>query len=188
VRPAFAVLLLAALAACAPRASAPAAAAAPTAAERVHVVQPGDTLFAIARRFGVSVEALRTANGLPDDRIQPGQVLVVPGPPPSPAAPLGYVEEGVASWYGPNFHGRRTASGEVFDMYAYTAAHRTLPFGSVVRVTRLDTGARVTVRINDRGPFKKNRILDLSYAAARELDLIRRGTARVRIEVVGFED
>ncbi|WP_456414082.1 septal ring lytic transglycosylase RlpA family protein [Oceanithermus profundus] len=188
MRPVFAVLLLAALAACAPRASAPAAAAAPTTIARVHVVQPGDTLFAIARRFGVSVEALRAANGLTDDRIHPGQVLVVPGPPPPPAAPLGYVEEGVASWYGPNFHGRRTASGEVFDMYAYTAAHRTLPFGSVVRVTRLDTGARVTVRINDRGPFKKNRILDLSYAAAREIGLIRTGTARVRIEVVGFED
>lgn len=186
MRPVFAVLLLAALAACAPRASAPAAA--PTAAERVHVVQPGDTLFAIARRFGVGVEALRAANGLTDDRIHPGQVLLVPGPTTPPAAPLGYVEEGVASWYGPNFHGRRTASGEVFDMYAYTAAHRTLPFGSVVRVTRLDTGARVTVRINDRGPFKKNRILDLSYAAAREIGLIRTGTARVRIEVVGYED
>ena len=188
MRPALAVLLLALLAGCAPRALPVAPAPDPAAAQRIHVVQPGDTLFAIARRFGVGVEALRTANGLTDDRIHPGQVLVVPGPPPPPEVPLGYVEEGVASWYGPGFHGRRTASGEVFDMYAYTAAHRTLPFGSVVRVTRLDTGARVTVRINDRGPFKKNRILDLSYAAARELDLVRTGTARVRIEVVGFEE
>jgi len=182
VRPVLAVLLLAALAACAPRTSAPAA------AERVYVVQPGDTLFAIAGRFGVSVEALRAVNGLTDDRIHPGQVLVVPGPPPPPAAPLDYVEEGIASWYGPNFHGKQTASGEVFDMYAYTAAHRALPFGTLVRVTRLDSGASVVVRINDRGPFKKDRILDLSYAAARKIGLIESGTALVRLEVISWSE
>ena len=91
---------------------------------------------------------------------------------------------GIASWYGPGFHGKRTASGEVFDMHAHTAAHRTLPFGAVVRVTRLDTGASTVVRINDRGPFVEGRIIDLSNAAARDLDMVRTGLARVRIDVM----
>lgn len=96
--------------------------------------------------------------------------------------PAGQVGE--ASWYGPGFHGKRTASGEVFDMHARTAAHRTLPFGTLVRVTRLDTGASTVVRINDRGPFKAGRIIDLSNGAARDVDMVRDGVARVRIDVL----
>lgn len=91
---------------------------------------------------------------------------------------------GDASWYGPGFHGRKTASGEVFDMHARTAAHRTLPFGALVRVTRLDTGASTVVRINDRGPFKPGRVIDLSNGAARDIDMVRDGVARVRIDVL----
>lgn len=91
---------------------------------------------------------------------------------------------GEASWYGPGFHGRKTASGEVFDMHARTAAHRTLPFGALVRVTRLDTGASTVVRINDRGPFKPGRVIDLSNGAARDIDMVRDGVARVRIDVL----
>jgi rare lipoprotein A len=92
---------------------------------------------------------------------------------------------GLASYYGRAHDGRRTASGEVFDMHAMTAAHRTLPFGTRVRVTNLGNGRRVVVRINDRGPHKRKRIIDLSYGAARELGLVGVGVAQVRVEVVG---
>jgi len=91
----------------------------------------------------------------------------------------------MASWYGEPFHGRRTASGERYDMHQLTAAHRTLPFGTVVRVTRRDSGARVEVRINDRGPFVRGRIIDLSYAAARRIGLDVDGVAPVEVVVVG---
>ncbi|MDD8019642.1 MAG: septal ring lytic transglycosylase RlpA family protein [Acidobacteriota bacterium] len=107
---------------------------------------------------------------------------------PVTAPPAGYVEVGEASWYGPGFHGRMTSSQEVFDMEDLTAAHQTLPFGTVVQVTNLENSRTVTVRINDRGPFIKGRIIDLSYAAARMLGLIGPGTARVRLEVVGFQN
>ncbi|MFP3949126.1 MAG: septal ring lytic transglycosylase RlpA family protein [Gemmatimonadota bacterium] len=95
----------------------------------------------------------------------------------------GYREAGLASWYGPGFHGRQTSSGERFDQDAMTAAHRTLPLGTVVRVRNLDTDDVATVRINDRGPFKdpQKRIIDLSYAAARELRIISEGTGRVEV-------
>jgi len=99
----------------------------------------------------------------------------------------GYVETGIASWYGDEFHGRQTSSKEIFDQNDLTAAHRTLPFGTVLLVTNLDNGRQVTVRINDRGPFLKDRIIDLSYAAAKMLDMVGPGTARVRIEVIGFK-
>lgn len=99
---------------------------------------------------------------------------------PLPSA-KGYVEVGYASWYGPKFHGRRTASGEHYNMYAFTAAHRLLPMNTYVLVTNLENGHRVVVRINDRGPFVKNRIIDLSYAAARALGMVEEGVARVRL-------
>lgn len=91
------------------------------------------------------------------------------------------IEEGVASWYGPNFHGKLTANGEKYDMYGMTAAHRTLPFNSVVRVHNLDNGKSVDVRINDRGPYAKNRIIDLSKKAAQEIGMINNGTANVEL-------
>lgn len=91
------------------------------------------------------------------------------------------IEEGMASWYGPKFHGRLTANGEQYDMDQLTAAHRTLPFNSIVRVQNLANGESVMVRINDRGPFAKNRIIDLSRKAAREIGMIGPGTAKVAL-------
>jgi rare lipoprotein A len=94
--------------------------------------------------------------------------------------------QGLASWYGGKFHGRLTSSGEVFDTSKLTAAHRTLPFGTVVRVTNLDNGKAVIVTINDRGPFVEGRIIDLSMAAAEEIGSIGLGVARVSLQIVGF--
>ena len=96
----------------------------------------------------------------------------------------GFVEEGIASWYGPGFHGRKTASGEEYNMYDFTAAHKVLPLGTYVLVTNLENGRKAVVRINDRGPFVKGRIIDLSYAAARALGIQQKGTARVRIQAL----
>jgi rare lipoprotein A len=96
-----------------------------------------------------------------------------------------YVERGVASWYGPDFHGKRTASGEGYDMYAMTAAHKTLPVPCYARVTNLGNGRSVIVRVNDRGPFVGNRIIDLSYSAAARLDMLRNGTAFVEVRTLG---
>jgi len=97
----------------------------------------------------------------------------------------GFAEEGVASWYGKDFHGRKTSNGEVYDMYAMTAAHKTLPLGVSIKVRNLSNGKETVVRVNDRGPFVKERIVDLSYAAAKELGVVGPGTAPVRIEVIG---
>jgi rare lipoprotein A len=96
----------------------------------------------------------------------------------------GYVERGVASWYGTEFHGLRTSTGEPYDMFAMTAAHKTLPLPCYARVTNLSNGRSVVVRINDRGPFVANRIIDLSYSAAARLDIIRNGTGFVQVEVL----
>ena len=96
----------------------------------------------------------------------------------------GHVERGLASWYGPGFHSERTSSGEPYDMYAMTAAHKTLPIPAYVRVTNLENGRSVVVRVNDRGPFVGERIIDLSYTAASKLDMLRAGTARVEIRVL----
>lgn len=96
----------------------------------------------------------------------------------------GYKERGVASWYGPDFHARPTSSGEPYDMYGMTAAHKTLPIPAYARVTNLSNGRSVVVRINDRGPFVANRIIDLSYTAAQKLDMTRAGTAFVEVEVL----
>jgi rare lipoprotein A len=96
----------------------------------------------------------------------------------------GYVEQGLASYYGNKFHGRRTSNMEVYDMYAFTAAHKTLPLPSFARVTNLDTGQSVVVRVNDRGPFHKGRIIDLSYAAAVKLGITRAGTGRVEVRAL----
>jgi rare lipoprotein A len=103
-------------------------------------------------------------------------------------APAGYSEQGNASWYGAPFNGRRASNGEIYDMYKFTAAHRTLPFDTMVRVTNLNNGKSTTVRITDRGPFVENRIIDLSLAAAREIELVGPGVAPVRVEVLGNVD
>lgn len=97
-------------------------------------------------------------------------------------------QEGVVSWYGYEHLGRKTANGERFDPHKMTAAHRKLPFGTIVRVTRLDNGRAVVVRINDRGPFKRGRIIDVSREAAKQLDLIDRGLAQCKVEVLEYPD
>lgn len=114
---------------------------------------------------------------------------LVGGPSSSPTSPVerpaAWTETGMASWYGDPFHGRQTASGETYDMNDLTGAHRTLPFGTRLRVQNLDNGRSVTIRVNDRGPFAKERILDVSRKAAQDLGMIGPGTARVRITVLG---
>lgn len=110
-----------------------------------------------------------------------------PRPTYFPGYPVGYVERGIASWYGPGFHGNKTANGERYDMNKLTAAHRTLPLGSVAVVRSLSTGRHVTVRINDRGPFAKGRILDLSLAGAHALGMTGSGTDQVELRVVGYQ-
>lgn len=99
---------------------------------------------------------------------------------------VGDTASGIASWYGPDFHGKKTSNGETYNMNAMTAAHKTLPMNTMVRVTNLGNGAQTTVRINDRGPFVAGRIIDLSKAAATSIGMIGTGTARVKLEVVGF--
>ena len=96
-----------------------------------------------------------------------------------------YRAEGIASWYGPDFHGRLTANGEVYDMHGISAAHTTMPLPSYARVTNLDNGKSIIVRVNDRGPYAANRIIDVSKHAASLLGFIERGTTRVRVEYVG---
>lgn len=109
--------------------------------------------------------------------------------PPAPGTGLaGAVQEGIASWYGPNFAGRLTSNGEIFDPSKLTAAHRTLPFGTMVKVTNLVNGKSVVVRINDRGPFKPNRIIDLSEGAAKAIGMVRMGVARVRLQPLSLPD
>src|SRR5579884_616758 len=142
---------------------------------------------------------------------KPAQVKVTPAPPPQetpagpppetaqteePSVPLPsqieiapnakplMVETGIASWYGAPYHNRRGSNGEIYDMHALTAAHRTFPLGSIVRVTNLSSGESVIVRITDRGPFIEGRIIDLSRAAAEKIGLIRRGTGEVRVELL----
>lgn len=94
--------------------------------------------------------------------------------------------DGIASWYGPNFHSKATSNGEIYDMHLHTAAHKTLPMNTIVKVYSKDSRRTTIVRINDRGPFVAGRIIDLSYAAAKDIDMVAKGTARVNIEVIGF--
>ena len=117
--------------------------------------------------------------GAPVPAAAPAPAMVLP-----PEACMTYRELGSASWYGKEFHGRKTANGETFDMNGISAGHRTLPLGTVVRVTSLDNYKSIKVKINDRGPFARNRVIELSYGAARELGFVEMGTARVKIESV----
>ncbi len=97
---------------------------------------------------------------------------------------LGYVESGVASWYGSKFHGRRTSSGEPYNMYGMTAAHKSLPLPTYVEVTNLDNGQKIIVKVNDRGPFVDDRLIDLSYVAAAKLGIAQQGTGRVKVRAI----
>jgi rare lipoprotein A len=99
---------------------------------------------------------------------------------------LGQKYDGIASWYGPKFHGKKTSNGEMYDMYAHTAAHKTLPMNTMLKVVNKDNGKTTIVRVNDRGPFVDDRIIDLSNVAAHDIDMVKKGTAPVTIEVIGF--
>lgn len=128
-------------------------------------------------------DAAKRSTDVPETPANPpapkrGKIAAIP-------APSGYTEEGNASWYGVPFHGRRASNGEIYDMYKLTAAHRTLPFETMVRVTNLSNGKSTVVRITDRGPFVENRIIDLSLAAAREIESVGPGVVPVRVEVLG---
>ena len=114
-----------------------------------------------------------------------GQPYSINGQTYYPAENPSYRAEGIASWYGPDFHGRQTANGEVYDMHSISAAHPTMPLPSYARVTNLDNGRSIVVRVNDRGPYASNRIIDVSIGAAKALDFYGRGLARVRVEYVG---
>ncbi|NOY84683.1 MAG: septal ring lytic transglycosylase RlpA family protein [Nitrospirae bacterium] len=98
---------------------------------------------------------------------------------------LGYSETGLASWYGKDFHGRPTASGEIYDMFEVTAAHKSLPLGTLLHVRDLDTGKSIKVKVNDRGPFVRKRILDLSYGAAKALGIVGTGIAKIELKIIG---
>jgi rare lipoprotein A len=134
--------------------------------------------------------AAKRATDVPGPSATPPAALPAPKKSKATPAPVpsGYTEEGNASWYGEPFHGRRASNGEIYDMYKLTAAHRTLPFETIVRVTNLTNGKSTVVRITDRGPFVDNRIIDLSLAAAREVDSVVAGVVPVRVEVLGGVD
>ena len=140
--------------------------------------------------FPVAFLMLVAASGCAHPHAAPRPPMPPPSsiPPPhremQPIAPGQYAEQGVASWYGVPFNGRRTSNGEIYNMYEFTAAHRTLPFDSVVRITNLRNGKQTEVRINDRGPFVGDRVIDLSLGAARAIDLVGPGTTTVKIELL----
>ena len=143
-------------------------------------------LLFLAMTGGCAHRKYATAPPAPTPQPNPAPSPGVPAAPSAPPAVAGaYVEEGIASWYGIPFDGHRTSNGEIYDMYQFTAAHRTLPFGAVLRVTNLSNGKQTEVRVNDRGPFVGNRIIDLSLSAARAIDMVGPGTAQVRIEMLG---
>ncbi len=142
----------------------------------------------IAVAWGVGLLAgcsTRAARPVPSARPETPTAVTQPGPAAPDKtpekAPRTYLGEGLASYYGPGLHGRKTASGERFDQNAMTAAHRTLRFGSCLRVVNMENGKAVEVRVNDRGPFKDERIIDVSLGAARKLEMVQKGLARVRL-------
>ena len=154
---------------------------------------PATVLLACAITIIAAGCTHRTQTSQPPVQYPPSQASGAPSLPSAappaierqPAIPGQYVEEGVASWYGDPFNGRRAANGEIYDMHQFTAAHRTLPFGAIVRVTNLRNGKQTEVRITDRGPFVANRVIDLSLSAAQAIDMVGPGTAPVRLEILG---
>ena len=139
---------------------------------------PGRSVGTARMRDAVPRVEPLSKQGNPDSYVQNGQRYFVL------ATAKGYRERGIASWYGRKFHGRRTSNGEIYDMYSMTAAHKTLPLPTYVRVTNLKNRRSIIVRVNDRGPFVENRIIDLSFAAAEKLDMVRAGTALVEVVAV----
>lgn len=145
---------------------------------------PNIRLVFAAAAFALTAAGCATSpreTAAPDPHFKVGNPYKINGRWYRPARDAAYDERGVASWYGDQFHGRRTANGEIFDMREMTAAHTTLPMPSMVEVTNLENRRRIVVRVNDRGPFAKNRIIDLSRAAARRLGFEHQGVAKVRV-------
>ena len=144
-------------------------------------------VFLVALLAGAGCAHKTVSSRPPAQAPLPSPIPAAPSAPPAqtqPPVPGQVIEEGVASWYGPPFNGRRTSNGEIYDMYQLTAAHRTLAFNTIVRVTNLANGKQIEVRITDRGPFVNNRVIDLSLAAARAIDMVGPGTAHVRLELI----
>ncbi len=146
----------------------------PVASRQPPPAQPGPTPAGTAEAAKRSTDVSAPSSSPAPKRSKPDAT--------SPA--INYIEEGNASWYGEPFHGRRASNGEIYDMYKLTAAHRTLPFETMVRVSNLNNGKSTVVRITDRGPFVENRIIDLSLAAAREIDSVGPGVVPVRVEIL----
>ena len=143
------------------------------------VVRKGWTLAEIAQGVGMELEEVIQLNNLASYDIYPGQILKV-----KPYAAFSVV---LVSWYGPKYHGKKMANGEIFNMYNPTiVAHRWLPFGTQVRLTRIDTGAGIEVIVQDRGPYVTNRHFDLSYAAAQKLDMVEDGVVLCKVEVLDW--
>jgi rare lipoprotein A len=147
---------------------------------------PLDGVRLLGTGFLIALALLAACAGreMPPTPVSAMEPLPVPVPLQQPVQEANYRETGIVAWYGKELHGKQTAKGDVFDMYGLSAAHRTLPLGTLIRVTNLDNFKSITVRINDRGPFLKSRFLDLSYGAAKELGFVSQGTARVKIETV----
>ena len=134
----------------------------------------------LGKKVFVKKDQLEKSNGI----YKIGNPYVVDGKRYYPKKNLNYDEKGIASWYGPKFHGKLTANGEIFNQYKLTAAHKTLPIPSAVKVTNLKNNKSLIVRINDRGPFVNDRIIDLSYQSAKELKLLEAGTGFVRVQLL----
>ncbi len=147
-------------------------------------VEYGSHFFKNSSTASSPTTALPPGGPLQQGNFKVGKPYTINGTVYHPQERYDYVETGIASWYGPGFHGKKTASGEIYDNYELTAAHRTLQMPSFVRVTNLQNGKSVIVRINDRGPFAKGRIIDVSKRAAELLDMTRAGTAQVKVEML----
>lgn len=146
-------------------------------------------LLAILGAACVSAPRYTSDQKAPRKKSRPTRQMTPPTTrPPSMKVRPGAVFVGVSSFYGPDFHGKLTANGEVYDMYGLTAAHRTLPLNTIIRVTNLENNKNLIVRINDRGPYIQGRMLDLSYGAAKKLGFVAQGTTRVKIEVIEVGD
>lgn len=148
------------------------------------LARPLTRLLRLSVPLAIAVLSVSCAGKAPPARPSTAELLNTPSPSPTPVPGQIYRETGISSWYGKDFHGRKTANGETYDMYGISAAHRTLPLGTSIRVTNLDNYKSVKLKVNDRGPFAKSRVLDLSYGAAKELGFVAQGTAKVRIETL----